>query len=131
MSATETMFANAARRKYRFPTCKGYVLAEDLFDMQPTQLNACYQQLKRELSQTEEHEDSLMETPSNQTQDLRERIEIVRFVFEEHKNHALAVEQAAAQRERKEQIMSIIHEKQSQALKEMSIEELQKLLDAE
>lgn len=64
-----------------------------------------------------------------QTEELQERIAIVKFVFDEKTAQILQAENAAAMAERNQQIMSIIQDKETQALRDLSVEELKKLLE--
>lgn len=127
MNVTEAMFANAARKKYRFPSSSGLLMVEDLFDLSRAKLNAVYKSLSQELKNSEE--DSLLDTMCAKTQELQERIAIVKFVFDEKTEQIRQAENASAMAERNQQIMSIIHDKETQALRDLSVEDLKKLLE--
>lgn len=127
MSASESMFANAARKKYRFPSQRGAIMVEDLFDLSREKLNGIYQSLTKDLK-VYDHE-SLLQTVSNQAEELQEKIAIVKFVFDEKTTQIRQAENAAAMAERNQQIMSIIHDKETQALRDLPVEELKKLLE--
>lgn len=132
MNATETMFANAARRKYRFPAPIGLVMAEDLFDLDVGHIDWTYRNLSVQLKDTQGEEDSLLsKVNATLIDELKEKMEIVRFVFDEKQAKIEAAKNAAAAKERKQQILSIIHDKETQALKDLPMEELKKLLEQE
>ena len=120
------LFAVATRKKFRFPF-NGQISVEDLWDLKPAQLDKVYKALK--LAQKASNEESLMVTRSAADTETDMMIEIVKFIYDVKNEEKLA---AAAKIERDAQnahIREIIADKKDEALKNMSIEDLQKLID--
>ena len=120
------LFEIAARKKYRFPF-NGQISAEDLWDLTPAQLDRVFKTLKKDQKTSEE--ESLMNTKTSEDATLDNKIELVKYIFETKQAEKLAAEQKAQENARKARIREIIADKKDEALKGMSIEELQKLLD--
>ena len=120
------LFEIAARKKYRFPF-NGQISAEDLWDLTPAQLDRVFKTLKKDQKTSEE--ESLMNTKTSEGATLDNKIELVKYIFETKQAEKLAAEQKAQENARKARIREIIADKKDEALKGMSIEELQKLLD--
>ena len=119
------IFVIATREKYRFPF-NGQISTEDLWDLTPAQLDRVYKVLKKD--QKTSNEESLMTTRNSEDSALENKIEIVKFVFETKKAEKQAAIIEAEQEAKKKRIREIIASKKDDALKNMSIEELEKLL---
>lgn len=121
------LFLNAARKKYRYPY-NGQIMTEDLFDLDLRQLDMIYKSMARQVRDTSE--DSLLDTTSAAEKELREKMEIVRYVFQYKEDMAKRAEKAAETRARKQKIMDLIREKEDGSLAEKSIQELKEELEA-
>ena len=120
-------FEIAVREKYRFPF-KGNISAEDLWDLNPEQLNAVYKALSKEKKNSDE--ESLLDTRRSKDEEaLANRIEIVKYVFDVKQAEIQAKREEAKRYAQKQKIMSIIADKEDQALKSLSVEDLKKLLE--
>lgn len=121
-----SMFEKAVKGKYRFPY-KGQISAEDLYDLPLGALDTVFKALNAEVKKTDE--ESLLQTKTAEDDILSTKIEIVKYIFneklEEKKNH----QEAAERKEKKQKIMQIIATKQDEALRNASVEDLQKMLD--
>ena len=119
------MFEKAVKGKYRFPY-KGQIAVEDLYDLPLGSLDTVFKTLNAEVKKTDE--ESLLQTKSEKDDILSTKIEIVKYIFnkklEEKKNRQEAVER----KEKKQKIMQIIATKQDEALRNASVEDLQKML---
>ena len=119
------MFEKAVKGKYRFPY-KGQIAVEDLYDLPLGALDTVFKTLNAEVKKTDE--ESLLQTKSEEDDILSTKIEIVKYIFneklEEKKNRHEAVER----KEKKQKIMQIIATKQDEALRNASVEDLQKML---
>ena len=125
---SNNLFAVATRGKYRFPF-NGQISVEDLWDLNPSQLDRVYKALKKD--QRTSNEESLMTTRSVEDSVLDNKIELVKFIYETkeaEKQAAIAKAEADA---RKKHIREIIANKKDAELAGKSIEELEKLLDEE
>ena len=120
------LFETAVRKKYRFPF-NGQISAEDLWDLSPAQLDRVYKTLKKDQKTGEE--ESLMNTWTLEDATLDNKITLVKYIFETKQAEKLAAELKAQENTRKARIREIIADKKEEALKGMSIEELEKLLD--
>lgn len=119
------LFIHAAKNKYRFPF-KGQIATEDLFDLKLEDLDSIYKSLNKQVAK--DNEASLLST-NKVDKELRERIEIVKYVFiqkQKEKEDALL---AAEKKQKREKILSAIANKQEQNLQNASIEELQAMLE--
>ena len=119
------MFEMAAKWKFRFPY-KGQMTTEDLFDLKVEELDKVYKALMKEKKQSEE--ESLLAVKSSEDVILDTKIEIVKYIVSMKQEEKLALQRAKEEKERKQKIMAIIDEKKDEALKNMSIADLEKLL---
>jgi len=120
------IFEYAVENKLRFPY-KGLISAEDLYALSVSDLDTIYKTLKREAKRN--GEESLLATKSNDDVALDTKIEIVKYIVEKKLAQVEARKTAAANKAKKEKILSILEEKQDAALKNMSEEDLRKMLD--
>ena len=118
------LFKLAAKEKYRFPF-RGNISVEDLFDLTTSQLDVVYKELK---SQVKESSDSLLKEVSKEDKELKNKIKIVKTIFEDKKTEAVQKEQVLAEKQRKERIKELIAQKKDQDLVDKSIEELEAML---
>jgi len=120
------MFEKASRLKLRF-SHKGLCTVEDLWDLPLTQLDTIFKGLNaRAKAQKEE---SLLNEKTQEDEILDLQIAIVRHVvtvrLAERKTREDEVERAA----KKQKLLGIIAEKQDASLKDMSVEDLTKLVN--
>ena len=120
------IFEYAVENKLRFPY-KGLISTEDLYALSVSDLDTIYKTLKREAKRN--GEESLLATKSNDDVALDTKIEIVKHIVEKKLAQVEARKTAAANKAKKEKILSILEEKQDAALKNMSEEDLRKMLD--
>ena len=120
------LFEVAARKKYRFETKKGSVATEDLWDM-PLQSKDGFNLDVLAVSlqgQTEEVKSFVKPRATGNT-DIKNKLDIVVHVIETKLAEADAREKSAANKEKKEFLLSALKKKQNDALLNMSEEELQ------
>ena len=130
MNNTNTLFEMASQFKFRYPY-KGLITTEDLWDLSLTQLDDVYRNLNKELGNIDET--GLMQTRSAnegvKANELRNKIEVVKHVFNS-KRMAAELDRMAAERSAKKQhILEILARKQESALESLSEDELKKMLD--
>lgn len=116
-----SMFEIATRKKYRFPF-RGSITSEDLWDLSLAQLDTVYKTLSKE-AKTEKEEESLMDG-KKEDQDLLNKLDIVKRVFNVKKTEAEAAANAMEKKRQKERLLELIAQKQDAALADKSIEEL-------
>lgn len=123
---TETMFIMAAKNKFRFPF-RGLVSTEDLFDLSMENLDTIYKALMLEKKKTTE--ESLLGAKTKTVEVLEAKIGIVTYVFNLKKEEKEANIAAKERKERNERIKAIIADKQNEALRNLTTEELAKLIE--
>ena len=121
------MFEKASRIKLRF-TYFGQISVEDLWDLNPKQLDELYSDLATKKKQLAT--ESLIE-PRKANAELDLRIELVKHVFEVKQAEAEARRAAAAQAERRQKILEVMHRKDEEGLLGKTMEELEAMLIAE
>lgn len=120
-------FEVATREKYRFPY-KGVISVEDLWDLSCDQLNVVFKSLNKEKKNV--NEESLLDIRQSAADvTLTNMIDIVKYIFNAKQLEAQARREAADKHAKNQIIMGLIKEKENEALKSLSIEELKKLLD--
>ncbi len=122
----EEMFIWASRKKIRFPY-RGMASVEDLWELPVTELDKIYKQLNAEAKKAQE--ESLLETKSDEDEKLMVQIGIVKYIVSVKLEEKKEAEMEKERRKQKQKIMSILASKQDEALKDKSIEELEKMLD--
>ena len=114
------------RKKIRF-NYKGLISAEDLFDLSVSDLQGIYRMYAKEYDDLTQYQldDSIDE---GATDALIQR-DIVREVYTVKLAEKMARQNAQAKEETRQEILSIMAEKQKDDLKNLSMEELQAKLD--
>lgn len=122
----EKMFEVATRSKMRFPF-RGLISVEDMWDLQPKDLDSIFKTLNSQLKKVKE--ESLLDVKTKQDQELDMKIEIVKYIVKIKLEEEQKRLKAKEQKEKKQKIMEIMSQKQDQDLQSKSPEELQKMLD--
>lgn len=120
------MFEKAARLKLRFPF-RGMLTVEDLWDLKLEDLDTIFK--GHNLKLKEVGEESLLGTKSKEDEILALQISIVKYIVNVR---LLEQKERTSEKERseyKQKILSIVAEKQDAGLKDMSIEDLLKLVE--
>lgn len=125
----EKVFEFAAKNKLRFPY-KGLISTEDLFDLSRTALDIIYKTLVS-AKKTEETEESLMMSTAKtkEQEELDAKIAIVKYVFGLKTQEQLDKLAEKEKREKKQKLQAILASKQDEALQNMSMEQIQKMLE--
>ena len=119
------VFEIATKEKYRFPY-KGQISVEDLWDLSLTSLDNIFKTLNRQAKANQE--ESLLESKSKEDETLENQIAIVKHIVAMKQEEIAARADAKANKEKREKIMAILADKKDVALKEMSVDELEKML---
>lgn len=128
------MFEKAARIKLRFESNKGLLTAEDLFDLPLTSnsgranLDDIAKALHKKLKSGDDVSFVLKEKKSDETVQLA--FDIVIHVINVKMAEADEARKQAENRDRKQQLMAIIAQKESEQLAGMDLDELKKLVAA-
>lgn len=120
------MFEYATRTKMRFPY-KGYVSAEDLWDLSVRELDSVFKSLNSQLKKTKE--ESLLETKTKADQELDVKVEIVKHIVKVKLEEEDVRVKSKERREQKQKILEIISAKQDESLQNKSVEELMAMLN--
>lgn len=122
----ENIYKYAVEKKLRFPF-KGQISVEDLFDLNVESLDSIYKSLKSQ--EKEANEESLLATKSSEDEALEVSIEIVKQIFAQKQREKEERIKAAENRAKKQRIAEIIDNKKDEALNNLSVEQLQQMLD--
>ena len=115
------IFEMASRKKFRYDY-HGSITTEDLWDLNVKELDVIFKALNRK--NKPEEEESLLSTEKKKNPELMAKIEIVRYIANVKLVDAETEKKEKARKEEREKIMSIMADKQNEALKNLSIEEL-------
>lgn len=121
------MFEKASRMKIRFLTNKGWLTVEDLWDLSLKDLNTLAKKLNKEIKELEEED--FLEVVNNNDASLKLSFDITLHILNTKKAENEKKREAAARKEKKEKILSIIAKKQDESLENMSEDELRKALE--
>ncbi|WP_051382444.1 hypothetical protein [Bradyrhizobium sp. Tv2a-2] len=123
------MFEKAARIKLRFDTGKGMLAVEDLFDLPlasktgKTNLDDLARSLYKQLKSGEDI--SFVEADKASDPTVQLRFDIVKFVIDTKLEENRQASKERDRAEQKQKIMALIADKQDEALKGKSLEDLQ------
>ena len=126
MSINE-LFIAATQQKFRFPFTKGVATVEDLWDLNVRDLDGIYKTLNAQKKQN--NEESLLATKTKEDTVLDAKIEIIKYIVAYKQAEAEKRLARAAQREQKARIAEILADKQDEALRGKSVEELTAMLE--
>jgi hypothetical protein len=126
------MFEKATRLKLRFPSPKGALSIEDLWDLPLTSANGpnldkIAQALNRELKESA-NESFVVRTTAVNTA-LQLKFDIVKHIIDIKLVEEEASKTRRENKQKKDKIMEIFARKQDAALENLTVEELQKKLD--
>ena len=126
------IFAQATRKKMRFPSGAGFCTVEDLWDLPLLKDNgACLNQTAKNISGAlrASQEENFVDRKATGNKTLETQLNVVKAIIEVKIADQNAAEDRAARKVLKEQIMTAIEEKKDTALKGKSLTSLQKMLD--
>lgn len=128
------LFESAARKKYRFPSVKGPLTTENLFEL-PLQSKTGFDldNVAKEIHARikEEGETSFVDKSTNAFKNqLEEMLSIVIYVIESKQADNEAARTTAARRAEKDQLLEILHDKKKSELLGLSTEELERRIAA-
>ncbi len=126
------MFEQATRLKLRFPSTRGDLTAEDLWDLPLTSkrsanLDDIAKAVNRQLKLTEEESFVKPHTAENETAALQ--LDILKHIIKVKQEENAAARAAVDNRQRKQHLLEVIARKQDAELEGKPLEELQKMAD--
>ena len=119
------MFEKAVRLKLRF-THKGLCTVEDLWDLPLDSLDRIFKELNTRLKT--QKEESLLATRSKEDEILDLKISLVKHIVEVRLSEQKTRKDLAAKLAKKQNLLGIIAEKQDNALRDLSVDDLTKLV---
>lgn len=128
------LFLLASRKKFRFPSEKGELTVEQLWDIPLTSrsgfsVNNIAIEVNRELRSLEE--DSFVETSRNPRRDtLRSMLELLKIVISVRQEEAQRASAAAERATKRQKIMEAIEAKEQEELGSVSLDDLKLQLAA-
>lgn len=126
------MFEQASRMKLRFATPRGNLPVEDIWELPlkggDTNLDDIAKALHRETK--DDTEMSFVDDPPEPNEELQLKFDIVKHVIGVRLAEQKAAENAEANRQKKQQILAIIAEKETDSLKRKSVTKLRELVDS-
>ena len=122
----QNIFELASRMKIRF-AYRGMITVEDLWDLSVQELDRIFQKLNKALKESKE--ESLLSPQAKEDSELAIAVAIVRHIVEVKLAEAAVALAAVERRAKKEKILSILADKQDDSLRNMSQEDLTKMLE--
>lgn len=117
------IFERAARAKTRFPSTKGLLSVEDLWDLSLTHLNTIAKTVNKALKA--ESEEDFITVKSEKNTELELQLDLVKHVIASKLAQEEINKKSAETRAKKERIEALIIEKKEKQLGEKSVEELE------
>lgn len=120
------MFEKVVRMKLRYPSRRGALSTEDLWDLSLQDLNEIAKTLNAQKKANEEED--FLEEKSDLDKTAELKFNVVLHVLNTKKEEKKAREDAAANRAKKQKYMEILERKKDADLETMSTEELEKAI---
>ena len=124
---TEKLFEMATRSKLRFPSTKGELSVEDLWDLSDKDLDVVYKNLKDQ--EVKSSEESLLDD-ANVDPKLKAAIGIVKYIFTTKRNERLAEKERINKKLTQRKYIDALSKKQDEAIEKMSEAELRAMIDS-
>lgn len=134
MSDKINLFEVATRNQFRFPSDRGDLTVEQLWDLDLKSkngfdLDTIARAINKELK-AETEESFVNITPNPKKKPLEQKLELVKYIIETKMEEAKKAKERAERKEKREKLMRAIADKQDKQLSDASLEELQKELAA-
>lgn len=124
---TENLFEMATRSKLRFPSTKGELSVEDLWDLSDKDLDVVYKNLKDQ--EVKSSEESLLDD-ANVDPKLTAAIGIVKYIFTTKRKEKLAEKERINKKLTQRKYIDALSKKQDEAIEKMSEAELRAMIDS-
>jgi hypothetical protein len=121
------LFEKATRMKLRFSTAKGLISTEDLWDLSLSALDKLAQGFYKTLQAGSEV--SFIGAASSTDEFTRTQFDVVKHIIDVKLVEKTDAENAAQRKAQKQEILALIADKKSEALKGKSLDELTALLN--
>ena len=123
---SQNIFELASRMKIRF-AYRGMITVEDLWDLSVQELDRIFQKLNKALKESKE--ESLLSPQAKEDSELAIAVAIVRHIVEVKLAEAAIALAAVEHKAKKQKILEILADKQDDSLRNMSQEDLTKMLE--
>lgn len=124
---TAELFIEATKKNYQFPF-RGMINVIDLWELPVTSLDLVFKSLNADYKKSEE--ESLLSAQTKESEELSEKIEIVKYIVNEKLAEKKAKEDAKKNREMRQRLLEIKAKRQDAALEGLSDAELDKMIQA-
>lgn len=124
---TAELFIEATKKNFQFPF-RGMINIIDLWELPVTSLDLVFKSLNADYKKSEE--ESLLSAQTKESEELSEKIEIVKYIVNEKLAEKKAKEDAKKNREMKQRLLEIKAKRQDAALEGLSDAELDKMIQA-
>lgn len=124
---TAELFIEATKKNYQFPF-RGMINIIDLWELSVQSLDLVFKSLNADYKKSEE--ESLLSVQTKESEELSEKIEIVKYIVNEKLAEKKAKEDAKKNREMKQRLLEIKAKRQDAALEGLSDAELDKMIQA-
>ena len=121
----------AERNKLRFPY-KGSISVEELWDLSLSELDKIYENLTAKKAKQSEGKSLLASKSSQNSKEqktLDAQIAIVEYIFKTKNEEMELAKKAQEEKAKQQKIMELIEKKKNEGLENMSLEELQAMLN--
>lgn len=112
----------------RFNTTKGQLTVEQLYQLNQTELTTCIKAVSKNLKKNDDEGLSFLDSTVSIDKTEQLRFDILKDVYLTKKELSEATRKAKEDKEYNQKIIEIIAEKKEGKLKDMSIEDLEKML---
>lgn len=119
---TENLFEMATRNKLRFPSTKGELFVEDLWDLSDKDLDVIYKNLKDQ--EVKSSEESLLDD-ANVDPKLTVAIGIVKHIFTTKRNERLEAKELIDKKRNQQLYIDALSRRKLKDIDNMSVEELE------
>ena len=119
---TEKLFEMATRSKWRFPSTKGELSVEDLWDLSDKDLDVVYKNLKDQ--EVKSSEESLLDD-ANVDPKLTAAIGIVKYIFTTKRNERLEAKELIDKKRNQQLYIDALSRRKLKDIDNMSVEELE------
>ena len=124
---TENLFEMATRSKLRFPSTKGELSVEDLWDLSDKDLDVVYKNLKDQ--EVKSSGESLLDD-ANVDPKLTAAIGIVRYIFTTKRKEKLAEKERINKKQTQKKYIDALSKKEDKTIEKMSEAELRAMIDS-
>lgn len=120
----DNLFEKALRNKVTF-NFKGTISLYDLWDLKLEEIDSLYRTLSKEAKATESEGEGLLATRTTKANAaIKLKLDILKYVFETLRAENEKKEKSAERKRKSQELLALISEKEGDALKGKSVEEL-------